>query len=84
VALVAMPNCHMLLYHPITDLAVVRALPAMAEVAGNEFRKGPGSARPLVLWWREPAWWLGGQFTAMPEVRERQVLTHRTSSSRRC
>lgn len=73
-ALVAMPNRHVVLYHPITDATVVQALNAMIPAAHGMFRDGPGSVSPHVYWWRDAAWWNDEPFMRIPaEVSDRRI-----------
>jgi hypothetical protein len=51
-ALVGVPNRHALLWHPIEDLRVVRAMTAMAPLIQGLFRDGPGSISNQLYWWR--------------------------------
>ncbi|MFF9587050.1 immunity 49 family protein [Streptomyces achromogenes] len=50
-ALVAVPNRHLLAYHPITDGSVVEAVNALAELASGAYEDGPGALSPRVYWW---------------------------------
>jgi hypothetical protein len=61
-ALVAIPNRHLLLVHPIRDTTAIAALGTMVGAADGAFRAGPGSITPDVFWWHHgaltkiPAW----------------------------
>lgn len=50
-ALVAVPNRHLLAYHPITDGSVVDAVNALADLASAAYEDGPGALSPRVYWW---------------------------------
>jgi len=50
-ALVGVPNRHALLWHPIEDLRVVRAMTTMAPLIQRLFRDGPGSISNQLYWW---------------------------------
>lgn len=50
-ALVAIPNRHVLLFHPITDGGAVAALYAMVAMARGAHADGPGALVPDVFWW---------------------------------
>ncbi|WP_416519275.1 immunity 49 family protein [Streptomyces achromogenes] len=50
-ALVAVPNRHLLAYHPITDGSVVDAVNALADLALAAYEDGPGALSPRVYWW---------------------------------
>ncbi len=50
-ALVAVPNRHTLLAHPIRSADAVGALSVMVQLATQLHRDGPGSIIPTVLWW---------------------------------
>jgi hypothetical protein len=52
-ALVGLPNRHALLWHPIEDLRVVRAMTAMAPLIQGLFRDGPGSISDQLYWSRD-------------------------------
>jgi hypothetical protein len=51
-ALVAVPNRHVLVVHPIASVEAVRALNAMIILADRLYREGPGAIVPHVYWWR--------------------------------
>jgi hypothetical protein len=59
-AVVAMPNRHALLVHPMRDLGVVRATQVMIPVVAKLFDDGPGSIA------RDLFWWHGGALTPIP------------------
>ena len=67
-ALVAMPNRHTVLFHPITDKCCRTALNAMLGMAQGLYKDGPGSISSSIYWWREAAWWHEGQFTRFPST----------------
>jgi len=50
-ALVAVPNRHTLLAHPIRGADAIPALSLMIQLATQLHRDGPGSIVPTVLWW---------------------------------
>jgi hypothetical protein len=50
-ALVAVPNRHAILVHPILDLGAVQALSGLVELAASLYDDGPGSILPTVFWW---------------------------------
>lgn len=50
-AVVAVPNRHLILAHPIEDLSVVGVISTMVVAAAASFRDGPGSVCPLIYWW---------------------------------
>ncbi|MCN9239963.1 immunity 49 family protein [Streptomyces sp. RY43-2] len=50
-ALVAVPNRHLLVYHPITDGTVVDAVNDLGSCALGAYEDGPGSLSPRVYWW---------------------------------
>lgn len=52
-ALAVAPNRHTLLFHPITDLAVLRAIDALVVMAARLCAEGPGSISPHLYWWRD-------------------------------
>lgn len=52
-ALIAVPNRHALLYHPIVDFNALGALSAMIPAAYGMYQQGPGSISPYVYWWRD-------------------------------
>jgi hypothetical protein len=51
-AVFAVPNRHVLLWHPVADLDVVKAMLPMYHVALGQFRDGPGSISDQLYWWR--------------------------------
>ena len=51
-ALVAIPQRHMLIVHPIKTTQAVKALNSMIGAAAHFFGQGPGSIVPHVFWWR--------------------------------
>ena len=53
-AVIAIPQRHVVLYHPIEDLRVVNAIQSMLVTAANMFADGPGSISPD-LYWLPPA-----------------------------
>lgn len=61
-AVVAMPNRHLLLAHPLRDAAAVDAVRAMAVNAANCYDQGPGGVSPHVYWWR------GGTLSLLPAL----------------
>ena len=52
-AVFAVPNRHMLLWHPIRDLSVVGAMQAMTQVTSKAFLDGPGSISNQLYWWHD-------------------------------
>ena len=52
-AVFAIPNRHVLLWHPITDLSVATAMLPMYQVTLGMFRDGPGSISDQLYWWRD-------------------------------
>jgi hypothetical protein len=54
-ALVAVPNRHTLLVHPIVDGGAVSAMQPMYRLAVQLFREGPGSISDQPYWWHEGA-----------------------------
>lgn len=54
-ALAAVPNRHTLVFHPIHDLTVLRAIDAMVVMASSMCAEGPGSISPNLFWWRDGA-----------------------------
>lgn len=49
---VAVPNRHVVIYHPVESpdsVAVIKGLPLMAQ---GLYEQGPGSITPALLWWR--------------------------------
>lgn len=77
-AIVAVPHRHAVLFHPIRDLSVLKAVEAMLVVSAGMFREGPGSVSPFLYWWQKGEWTLlpvevqGDQvsFTPPPEFVE--------------
>src|SRR3954451_4965626 len=59
-AVVAMPNRHAFLVHPIRDAGVLDAAGAMIGLATRLFDEGPGSIA------RDLFWWHGGALTTLP------------------
>jgi hypothetical protein len=51
-AIVAIPNRHAVLYHPIVDAKAVGALSSIIPAAIGMFEQGPGSISPYVYWWQ--------------------------------
>jgi hypothetical protein len=51
--LVAVPNRHTLVWHPITDMTALRAIDAMVVMASGMCAEGPGSISPNLFWWRD-------------------------------
>jgi hypothetical protein len=52
-ALVAVPNRHTLLVHPIVDESAVTTMQAMFQLAAGLFREGPGSISDQPYWWHD-------------------------------
>jgi len=52
-ALVAVPNRHTLLVHPIVDAGALTAMQAMYRLAIQLFREGPGSISDQPYWWHD-------------------------------
>lgn len=52
-ALVAVPNRHTLVWHPIADMTALRAIDAMVVMASGMCAEGPGSISPNLFWWRD-------------------------------
>lgn len=67
-AIVAVPNRHTLLVHPLRDANAVRAVTMMVQFAAKMFEDGPGSIVPDVYWWH------GGALTAIPTRVERKKV----------
>lgn len=63
-ALVALPNRHLLLVHPLRDATVLDAAEAMLVNAHRFHEEGPGSLSPHLYWWRD------GGLTLLPAVVE--------------
>jgi hypothetical protein len=59
-AVFAVPNRHVLIWYPLSDLSVVRAMSPMFQIAMNLFREGPGSISDQLYWWRK------GEFVHLP------------------
>jgi hypothetical protein len=59
-AVVAMPNRHVLLVHPIHDVGVVNAIRDMTVHTARLFDEGPGSIASDLFWWHE------GSLTTIP------------------
>jgi hypothetical protein len=51
--LVAVPNRHTLVWHPIADTTALRAIDAMVVMASGMCAEGPGSISPNLFWWRD-------------------------------
>ncbi len=49
-AVIAIPQRHVVIYHPIDDLRVVAAIQSMLVTAANMFVEGPGSISPDLYW----------------------------------
>jgi hypothetical protein len=58
----AVPNRHVLIWYPLADLSVVKAMSPMFQIAMNLFREGPGSISDQLYWWR------GGEFVHLPHT----------------
>ena len=54
-ALVAVPNRHMVLFHPLVDLSAVAAVQFMIQMTIQFYRDGPGSISPNLYWWHDGA-----------------------------
>lgn len=67
-ALVAVPNRHTLLVHPLRDSNAVRAVNTMIQLAARMFEDGPGSIVPDVYWWH------GGALTLIPTRTEHRKI----------
>ncbi len=52
-ALIAVPNRHTLIVHPIVDGGAVPAMQAIYQLAVQLFRDGPGSISDQPYWWHE-------------------------------
>ncbi len=59
-ALVAVPNRHTLLVHPIVDAGTLPAMQAMYRLAVQLYREGPGSISD------QPYWWHDGELVQIP------------------
>lgn len=59
-ALVAIPQRHRLLFYPIEDTGVVKAVTTMLRSTRELYRRGPGSLSPDLFWWRD------GRLTLLP------------------
>ena len=59
-AVVAVPNRHVLLVHPIRDLGVVNAIRDMTAHTSRMFAEGPGSIASDLFWWH------AGALTTLP------------------
>lgn len=55
-ALVTAPTRHGVIWHPIHDLGVVRAVNALTRIGDGMFREGPGGISPDVYWARGGRW----------------------------
>jgi hypothetical protein len=49
-AVIAIPQRHVVIYHPIDDLGVVEAIQSMLVTAANMFAEGPGSISADLYW----------------------------------
>jgi hypothetical protein len=49
-AVIAIPQRHVVIYHPIDDLRVVAAIQSMLVTAANMYAEGPGSISPDLYW----------------------------------
>ena len=71
-ALVAVPNRHTLIVHPIVDGGAVAAMQPIYRLAAQLFREGPGSISDQPYWWHDgelvviPHHAKGGNVTVMP------------------
>jgi hypothetical protein len=63
-ALVAVPNRHTLLWHPIRDVSAIRAVQGMIQPVGTLFNEGPGSISSHVYWWND------GDLVPIPVARD--------------
>ena len=52
-ALIAVPNRHTLIVHPIADASAVTAMQAIYRMAVRLFRDGPGSISDQPYWWHD-------------------------------
>jgi hypothetical protein len=52
-ALVAVPNRHTLIVHPIVDAGAIPAMQAIYGLAVQLYRDGPGSISDQPYWWHE-------------------------------
>jgi hypothetical protein len=52
-ALIAVPNRHALVVHPIVDGGAIPAMQAIYQLAVQLFREGPGSISDQPYWWHE-------------------------------
>ena len=59
-AVVAIPNRHAVLYHPIVDSTAFGALSSIIPAALGMYEQGPGSISPYVYWWQN------GEFQRQP------------------
>jgi hypothetical protein len=66
--LVAVPNRHFFLFHPIVDTRAVAAVQAMLSVASMAYRDGPGSISPDLFWWHD------GALTLLPSRSDRRSI----------
>jgi hypothetical protein len=67
-ALAVVPHRHALLFQPIVDVAIMNSIGPLLNIAGMQFRQGPGSISPSLYWWQ------GGRVTQLPaELKDRQV-----------
>lgn len=70
-ALVAIPNRHLVLFHPIQDAGAVVALYALHAMAEGAYAEGPGSLSPSVFWWQPGRYTVVGVEEQDGEVRLR-------------
>jgi hypothetical protein len=61
-AVFAVPNRHVLMWYPLSDLSVVQAMSPMFQISMNLFREGPGSISDQLYWWRD------GEFVHLPHM----------------
>ena len=61
-AIVAIPNRHAVLFHPIVDAKTLGALGSIIPAAIGMYQQGPGSVSPHVYWWQN------GVFQRQPTV----------------
>ena len=54
-AIVAIPNRHAVLFHPIVDSKALGALGSIIPAAIGMYQQGPGSVSPHVYWWQNGA-----------------------------
>ena len=65
-AVFAVPNRHVLLWVPATDLSVISGMTTIGDMADQLFREGPGSISDQLYWWH------GGEIIHLPLRRERR------------